>query len=69
MNSIVVLVKKKCGSFLYANFIVAGDRGIIDHSMIDHLQCRDVLLLVDGRLDVEGPDGVVEAKCSDGDCW
>ena len=63
MNSIVVLVKKKCGSFLYANFIVAGDRGIIDHSMIDHLQCRDVLiLLVDGRLDVEGPDGVVEAK-------
>ena len=69
MNSIVVLIKKKCGSFLYANFIVAGDRGIIDHSMIDHLQCRDVLLLVDGRLDVEGPDGVVEAKCSDGDCW
>ena len=62
MNSIVVLIKKKCGSFLYANFIVAGDRGIIDHSMIDHLQCRDVLLLVDGRLDVEGPDGVVEAK-------
>ena len=63
MNSIVVLVKKKCGSFLYANFIVAGDRGIIDHSMIDHLQCRIVLILksADGRLDVGGLGEVVEA--------
>ena len=51
--------KKNCGSFLYANFIVPGDGEIIDHSMIDLLQCRIVLILNSaiGKLEVEGLGG------------